>query len=208
MSDASSPPPVRLERIPAYRFHPALPLQACKNLNMNQAERRAADADTAGKIDAFIQVRLCGHCVPVLDCSQWFWGRRSLALPFTQLTVPHLPDRSWRSMRRGSTPSLLRLRTLRATRSSAAQTAAPPVSVHMLVDRWRCRCHPALARLRSDVDAFLPCVLLQGLGQQTCSGRCGLFPALPPLGNPAPRSHATFPHRRGQRRPSAHGGAL
>jgi len=31
--------------------------QACKNLNMNQAERRAADADTAGKIDAFIQVR-------------------------------------------------------------------------------------------------------------------------------------------------------
>lgn len=30
-------------------------MQACKNLNMNQAERRAADADTAGKIDAFIQ---------------------------------------------------------------------------------------------------------------------------------------------------------
>lgn len=31
--------------------------QACKNLNMNQAERRASDAETAGKIDAFIQVR-------------------------------------------------------------------------------------------------------------------------------------------------------
>ncbi|KAL4425611.1 hypothetical protein ABPG75_009627 [Micractinium tetrahymenae] len=29
-------------------------MQACKNLNMNQAERRAADADTAGKIDDFI----------------------------------------------------------------------------------------------------------------------------------------------------------
>ena len=128
MSDASSPPPVRLERIPAYRFHPALPLQACKNLNMNQAERRAADADTAGKIDAFIQVRLCGHCVPALDCSQWFWCRWSLALPFTQLTVPRLPDRSLRSVRRGSTPSPLRLRTPRATRSLAAQTAAPPVS--------------------------------------------------------------------------------
>jgi hypothetical protein len=31
-------------------------MQACKNLNLNQAERRAADADTAGKIDAFIEV--------------------------------------------------------------------------------------------------------------------------------------------------------
>ncbi|KAI3438718.1 hypothetical protein D9Q98_001138 [Chlorella vulgaris] len=30
-------------------------MQACKNLNMNQAERRAADAETASKIDDFIE---------------------------------------------------------------------------------------------------------------------------------------------------------
>lgn len=34
----------------------AVLMKACRNLNMNQAERRAADADTASKIDDFIQV--------------------------------------------------------------------------------------------------------------------------------------------------------
>lgn len=30
---------------------------ACRNLGINQAERRAADAETASKIDDFIQAR-------------------------------------------------------------------------------------------------------------------------------------------------------
>ena len=113
-------------------------------------------------------------------------------------------------MLRASTPSHSRWRTPPATRSSAAQTAAPPVSAAAVCQSW-----PRLGWAWPSMPSPLAAA---GLGRDTpqCAGRhvaagvvligAPVMPS-PALTRPAPRRPAP-PHRRGQRRPAAVCGAL